>query len=219
MTDLGPWLLVAYLLEQTLWMYVDVHTFNYGFSNKNVKMAKSQSSALHPPSLEPISRCKINKFFQLAVDAAALTMAPATLRHLQVFSYLADHASLWLLFYALSTTFFSDNWACLQKCKALFIQSSFFPMLTQGMVSSLPLCCSSPMVQPKAWCNDLPAGVLAVPRIHPNLWVTFTCRNLDCYSVYFLLWLPASEYRGKLGYLRGVFSEYRSIQVQRASVH
>lgn len=122
--------------------------------------------------------------------------------HLQVFSYLADQASLWLLFHILSTTFFSENWACLQNCKALFIQSScFFPMLIQGMVSSLPLYCSSPMVQSKAWCNVLPAAVLPVLWVHPSLWVTFTYSNLDHYFVYFLLYLLVSEYRGKLSSL------------------
>lgn len=72
-------------------------------------MAKSQSLGLHSLSLEPISGCKMNKFFQLAVDAVALKLATGTLQHLQVFPYLVGYASLWLLFYALSTTFFSDT--------------------------------------------------------------------------------------------------------------
>lgn len=97
---------------------------------------QSQSSGLHSPSLEPISRYKTNKFFQLAVDAVALMRAKGTLWHLQVFSCPADRASLWLLFYALSTTSFSDSWACLQNSKALFIQSSFFPVLSREWLAA-----------------------------------------------------------------------------------
>lgn len=72
-------------------------------------MAKSQSSSLRSHSLEPISRCKMNKFFQLAVDATALKLATVTLQHLQEFPYPADHAGLWLLFYVLSSALFSDS--------------------------------------------------------------------------------------------------------------
>lgn len=50
----------------------------------------------------------MNKFLQLAVDAAALKLATVTLQNLQVFPCLVDYTSLRLLFYVLSTTFFSD---------------------------------------------------------------------------------------------------------------
>lgn len=60
-------------------------------------MAKPQSLGLHSLSLELISRCKRNKFFQLAVDATALKLATATLQRFKVLPYLVNHASLWLL--------------------------------------------------------------------------------------------------------------------------
>lgn len=111
--------------------------FNYGFSNINVIKAKYQNSGLRSLSLEPISRCNMKNFFQLAVDAAALKLATVTLQNLQVFPYLVNHASLWLFFYALSTVFFSDtclslvpdNWVCFQNCKAVLIQNTVFLIL------------------------------------------------------------------------------------------
>lgn len=143
---------------------------------------QSQSSGLHSPSLEPISRCKTNKFFQLAVDAASLMMAKGTLGRLQGFSCLADHASLWLLFYAFSTTFFSDNWAYFQWLQSSFHSKLFFPSADPGNGWQPCTVHSSPMEQAKP---DAVICLLAVVWIHPNLWVTFTYRNLDRSSVYF----------------------------------
>lgn len=52
-------------------------------------MQKFQSLGLHALLLEHISRCKMNKFFQLAVNAVALKLDTLILQHLPEFRYLA----------------------------------------------------------------------------------------------------------------------------------
>lgn len=137
-------------------------------------------------------RCKTNRFFQLAVDAAALKLATVNLQHPQVFPYLADHARLWLLCYALCTAlspsahlwFLAAGSVC-RTAEPFSFPALFSRLRSAGRGSRPPAALQLAVLWVKS--RDVPAGLLLGLRAGHQLCVTFTCGTLDGSSVEFLL--------------------------------